>query len=62
MSVLFVRFEWFVVELGIAAAEYGKVDICLTVDDNFLKRAARAQPLVTVANPVTWFMEEMNND
>ena len=46
--------------LHIACAESGKADIFLTTDDKLLKLATRQseQLKVTVANPLTWLLEE----
>jgi predicted nucleic acid-binding protein len=46
--------------LHIACAESGKADIFLTTDDKLLKLATRCSNKlkVTVANPLTWLLEE----
>jgi predicted nucleic acid-binding protein len=45
--------------LHLACAEAGRVDVLLTTDDKFVKRAARGEgkPLVPVRNPVFWLEE-----
>jgi predicted nucleic acid-binding protein len=45
--------------LHLACAEAGHVDVLLTTDDKFVKRAARGEgtPLVPVRNPVFWLEE-----
>jgi predicted nucleic acid-binding protein len=45
--------------LHLAAAEAGDVDVLLTTDDRFVRRAARLEPAspVRVLNPVTWVTE-----
>jgi len=45
-----------------ASAEYGKVNVLLTVDREFLTNAQRIDTSLMVANPVNWFMEEIEND
>jgi hypothetical protein len=46
--------------LHLACAEAGHVDVLLTTDDKFVKRAARGEgsPRIPVRNPVSW-LEEM---
>jgi predicted nucleic acid-binding protein len=46
--------------LHLAYAEYAGVDVLLTVDINFIKRAQRAMPSVKVMNPVDWYKEITN--
>ena len=48
--------------LHLAAAEDKKVDVLLTTDDAFLRAANRMSLSFTVANPVTWFMEVMQDE
>jgi len=48
--------------LHFASAEYGKVNVLLTVDREFLTNAQRVDTSLMVANPVNWFMEEIEND
>ena len=48
--------------LHLALAEIAKVDVFLTTDDNFLRAASRMNLSITVANPVTWYMEVMQNE
>lgn len=45
--------------LHLACAEAGRVDVLLTTDDKFVKRASRGEgkPLVPVRNPVSWLEE-----
>jgi predicted nucleic acid-binding protein len=45
--------------LHLACAESGRVDVLLTTDDKFVKRAARGEgnPRVPVRNPVSWLEE-----
>lgn len=47
--------------LHIASAERGKADLVLTTDDKLLKLAARHETKlqVTLANPLTWLMENV---
>lgn len=43
--------------LHVASAEYGQVDVFLTVDDRLLRQLGRAATVsVTVDNPVSWLM------
>jgi predicted nucleic acid-binding protein len=50
--------------LHIACAENGQTDVLLTVDERFLRRAARLASLlkVRIANPLTWLQEVLNDD
>jgi len=47
--------------LHLAIAEVSAVDVFLTTDDTLLRLANRIKLNITVANPVTWFMEGMQN-
>jgi predicted nucleic acid-binding protein len=46
--------------LHLSSAEAGMVDVLLTTDDRFIRRAARAvgSPCVRVLNPVEWLREQ----
>ena len=48
--------------LHLATAEDSKVDVLLTTDDSFLRAANKMSLGIVVANPVTWFMEVMQNE
>ncbi|MDR1245594.1 MAG: PIN domain-containing protein [Clostridiales Family XIII bacterium] len=48
--------------LHLAVAEISKVDVLLTTDDVFLRNTIRMNLNITVANPVTWYMEVMRNE
>ena len=48
--------------LHLAVAESGRVDVLLTIDDIFLRKANSLELLTVVANPVTWFMEVLFNE
>ena len=48
--------------LHLAVAEIAKVDVLLTTDDAFLRAASRINLNITVANPVTWYMEVIQNE
>ena len=48
--------------LHFASAEYGNASVLLTVDKEFTVAAKRINASLTVANPVSWFMEETGND
>jgi hypothetical protein len=43
--------------LHFACAEYGKVDIMLTTDKDFLKKAQLVKSSIEIENPVLWLME-----
>lgn len=47
--------------LHLACAEAGGVDVLLTTDDRFIRKASRRDgyPLVAVANPVSWVKENL---
>ena len=47
--------------LHLASAEEGRQDVLLTTDDRFLSAAKKADPAITVANPVNWLMEVKKN-
>jgi hypothetical protein len=48
--------------LHFASAEYGNVDILLTVDRNFIKYSLKIGSVLRVENPTNWYMEVMEND
>jgi len=48
--------------LHFAAAEYGNVDVLLSVDKDFLKKSKGVTSSLRVENPVNWFMSEVKND
>ena len=48
--------------LHLASAEIYKADVFLTTDDRLLKNANKIDLKTTVANPVTWLMEVMENE
>jgi len=48
--------------LHMAVAEDANVDVLLTTDDRFEKRAKNTDTTVKVANPVTWLMEVTDNE
>jgi len=48
--------------LHLAVAELSHIDIFLTTDDTLLRAAERISKNITVANPVTWFMEVLRNE
>jgi len=47
--------------LHLAVAEMGLVDVLLTTDDIFLRKANSLKTDTVVANPVTWLMEVLLN-
>ena len=47
--------------LHLASAEYANVDVLLTTDAKFLKAATHTDAQVRVANPLTFFMEVIND-
>jgi predicted nucleic acid-binding protein len=48
--------------LHLAVAETSGIDVFLTTDDAFLRRAKRLKTNITVENPVTWIMEVLQNE
>ena len=48
--------------LHLAIAEDANVDVLLTTDDRFEKRAGNTDTKIKVTNPVTWLMEVTNNE
>jgi predicted nucleic acid-binding protein len=48
--------------LHLAVAEENNVNVLLTTDDTFLRAANRMSLNITVANPVTWLMEVMQDE
>lgn len=48
--------------LHLAVAEDSNVDMLITTDDSFLHTARKLDLKITVANPVIWFMEVMQNE
>ncbi|MCL1851818.1 MAG: PIN domain-containing protein [Peptococcaceae bacterium] len=48
--------------LHLAVAETSKLDAFLTTDDSLLHRASKMDLHIVVANPVTWFMEVLQNE
>ena len=48
--------------LHLAVAETSKLDVILTTDDAFLRTASKMGLDIIVANPVTWFMEVLQNE
>ena len=48
--------------LHLAAAEYANVDIFLTVDTQLLRAAARSDLKIRAANPLTYYMEVLNDE
>jgi predicted nucleic acid-binding protein len=48
--------------LHFASAEYGNVDVLLSVDKDFLKKSRNVVSSLKVENPVIWFMMEVKND
>ena len=47
--------------LHFASAEYRNVNILLTVDRDFINNSKRIDSSLKVANPINWFMEEVEN-
>lgn len=48
--------------LHLSCAEYNKVDLFFTTDDNFLKKAQKLNTKIRIYNPVTWLMEVTGNE
>jgi predicted nucleic acid-binding protein len=48
--------------LHYASAEYGKINVLLTVDKNFISTAKEISTSIMIENPINWFMELMNNE
>jgi predicted nucleic acid-binding protein len=48
--------------LHFASAEYRKVNVLLTVDKDFIVASKHINSSLKVANPINWFMEEIEND
>jgi hypothetical protein len=48
--------------LHFASAEYRNVDILLTVDKDFIKNSRKTGSVLRVENPVSWYMEVIEND
>jgi predicted nucleic acid-binding protein len=48
--------------LHFASAEYGNVNVLLTVDKDFIINSKQINSSLKVVNPINWFMEEMEND
>jgi hypothetical protein len=48
--------------LHFASAEYRGVDVLLTVDKDFIRYAKQIRSSLVVENPISWFMEEIEND
>ena len=48
--------------LHFASAEYGNVNVVLTVDKEFINNSKRIDSPLRVANPINWFTEEVEND
>ena len=46
----------------LALAEMSNADIFLTTDDRLLRTAKSLDVKIKISNPVSWFMEVMNND
>lgn len=46
--------------LHLAAAEYAKADIFLTTDERLIKKANRLEIKIRVENPLTYYMEVLN--
>jgi predicted nucleic acid-binding protein len=48
--------------LHLACAEAARVDVLLTTDDGFIRRASRkvGQPLLAVRNPLSWDEENLS--
>ncbi|MDR1231853.1 MAG: PIN domain-containing protein [Spirochaetaceae bacterium] len=47
--------------LHFASAEYGNVDVLLTVDKDFIKNSRKVSSILRVENPVRWYMEVIEN-
>jgi hypothetical protein len=48
--------------LHFASAEYRNVDALLTVDKDFVKLSKKTNSFLRVENPISWFMEAIEND
>jgi hypothetical protein len=48
--------------LHMAAAEYAEVDVFLTTDNQLIRAAARTDIRIRVVNPLTYYLEVLNND
>ena len=48
--------------LHFASAEYGNVNVLLTVDKDFINNSKKIDSSLKVTNPINWFMEEIEND
>ena len=48
--------------LHFASAEYRNVTVLLTVDKDFVENSRKINSSLRVANPVNWFMEEIEYD
>lgn len=48
--------------LHLAIAESDQVDVILTTDDIFLKKAKNMKLSIKIENPVTWLMEVLGNE
>ncbi|GHU36552.1 hypothetical protein FACS1894172_19530 [Spirochaetia bacterium] len=48
--------------LHLASSEYGKVNVLLTVDNDFIKFSQNVRSAVQVINPVNWYMEVTNDE
>jgi hypothetical protein len=48
--------------LHFASAEYRNVNVLLTVDKDFIVNSKQVKTSLKVENPISWFMEEIEND
>jgi len=48
--------------LHFASAEFRNVDVLLTVDKDLINNSKRINPSIKIANPINWFMEEIENE
>ena len=48
--------------LHFASAEYGKANVLLTVDKDFINNSKQINSSLRVVNPINWFMEEIESD
>jgi hypothetical protein len=48
--------------LHFASTEKGGVNVLLTVDKDFIINSKQFNSSLKVANPINWFMEEIEND
>jgi predicted nucleic acid-binding protein len=48
--------------LHLASAEYAEVDVLLTTDAKFIKAAYRTNARIRVVNPLTYYLEVLDNE